>query len=105
MEKQTIYSISNKEDFVCYELGKKEYFFKFLLKLLDEFSIRKPDLYDEEGKLPNIKKYVDFYESYENKDTLIHVIYGFKRVFLLIRTDLREKLVKFMETNADFKSA
>ncbi|MFH0752345.1 MAG: hypothetical protein V1914_01980 [archaeon] len=101
MEKQTVYAISNKENYTCYKLGKKASYYEFLFSLLKTFNAEIPDLYDEKGKLPDIER-KDIQSSYGNDDIEIIEVIGDKRIFLIIKTEQKDKLREFMEKNTEF---
>ena len=102
MEKQKIIGISNRDDYICYNLEKKSSYNEFLFALLKEFNVDIPDLYDDNGKLPDILKEEDSHSDYEGNDIKIIEIIGHKSIFLIIFTDLRDKLNKFMERHSEF---
>lgn len=104
MEKLKILAISNREDYICYTLDKSKFYYNFLMNLLKEFNVKQiPDFYDgETGQLPNIIKITDSHYSFEDDIiSLIHII-GHKKIFLFVKTKLRNKLNKFMESNCKF---
>ena len=101
-KKHILFSVSNKKESVCWELEKGQSFFDLLFKLLDIFKIRKPDLFDAEGNFASINEYIDFHESYGNKEAQIDIVYGNKRIFIIIRTKKRDLLTQFIEDNCDF---
>lgn len=104
MEKLEILAISNKEDYICYTLDKSKFYYTFLMNLLKEFNVKHiPDFYgDENGQLPNTLEIIDSQYSFEDdKISIIHVI-GHKKIFLFIKTDLRDKLNNFMDKNCEF---
>ncbi len=102
MDKQIIYGISNREDFICYIIGKNKGYYDFLFALLKEFNANIPDLYEINGKLPDITKEVDSISYEDNKNISIIEFVGYKKIFLLIKTNQREKLTQFMEKNCIF---
>ncbi len=102
MEKQKILAISNREKYICYKLEKKSSYYDFLFVLLKEFNVKIPDLYDNYGKLPDVLKEEDSHSNYEGNDIEIIEIVGHKSIFLIISTDLKDKLNKFMESNCEF---
>lgn len=102
MEKQKILAISNREKYICYKLEKKSSYYDFLFTLLKEFNVNIPDLYDDYGKLPDVLKEEDSHSNYEGNDIEIIEIIGHKSIFLIISTDLKDKLNKFIESNSEF---
>lgn len=102
MEKQKILAISNRESYICYKLEKTTSYYNFLFLLLKEFKVKIPDLYDEFGKLPDILKEEDSHSHYGDDNVEIIEIIGHKFIFLIVRTNLRYKLNKFMEENSEF---
>ena len=102
MEKQKILAISNREKYICYKLEKNKSYYDFLFSLLKEFNIKIPDLYDDGGKLPDVLKEEDSHSYYENSNVDIIEIIGHKTIFLIVYTDLRDKLNKFIEKNCEF---
>ena len=102
MEKQKILAISNRESYICYKIEKKTSYYDFLFLLLKEFKVKIPDLYDEFGKLPDILKEEDYHSHYGDDNIEIIEIIGHRSIFLIVRTNLRDKLNKFMELNCEF---
>ena len=102
MEPQTIHSISNRETSICYVLEKQSSYYDFLFNLLREFNVRLPDLRGDSGKLPDIMEETDLLMYYENDDIDITEVIGSKKIFLIIKTNLKDKLIKFMEQNCIF---
>ena len=104
MEKLKIYGISNREDYICYTLDKSKFYYNFLMNLLKEFNVEEiPDFYDgDTGQLPNTLEIIDSHHFFEDsKISIIHVI-GYKKIFLFVKTSLRDKLNRFMEKNCIF---
>ena len=103
MEKQKIIGISNREEYICYTLDKNEFYYAFLTNLLKEFDVKHiPDFYDDAGKLSNpISEFDSMFYWDDNSISIIHVI-GYERIFLFVKTNLRDKLNKFMENNCEF---
>ncbi len=102
MQKQIITAISNRDKAICYTIEKNESYFRFLFLLLKDFNLKIPDIYDGSGNLPDINQN-DTYTFYGNKDIDIVEVFGKDRIFLIIETDLRDRLTKFMETNCEFQ--
>lgn len=103
MVKQTIYAISNREKFVCYTLGKDAAYYDFLFSLLKTLNINIPDLYDGmTGKLPDINKEKDECSFYESNDSEVIEVIGAEKIFLIVYTKNKDKLLKFIEKNTEF---
>ena len=105
MEKQTITGISNREMGTWYTLEKKSSFYEFYQSLLEALEVEQlPDLYSSEtGKLPDAKQKEDSYTYWDDPVVQITAIFGANKIFLIIKTDNKEKLQKFMEENTEFK--
>lgn len=105
MEKQKILAISHRENYICYKLEKKSSYYDFLFSLLKEFNIKVPDLYDDNGKLPDVMIQEDDCSYDGNDDINIIEVFGHKCIFLIISTDLQDKLNKFIEKNCVFSKS
>ena len=101
-KKHVLFSVRNKEDRVCWELERNQSFFDLLFKLLDTFKIKKPDLFDAEGNFASIEEYADSYDYFYNEEAQIDIVYGNKRIFLIIRTKKHYLLTQFIEDNCEF---
>ena len=103
MKKQILAKTINEKDYIVYELKKQQSFFNFLLELFDALNIKKPDLYDEHYKLDSINDYLDSIEIYEGDKAEVQIVYGLKKIFLIVKTtELRDNLIKFMKQNCEF---
>lgn len=103
MEKQIVYAISNRKDRVCYEIGKNKSYYEFLLLLLQEFNVKQlPDFYGTDGKLPDATTKVDISFYWEDPNIDFTHFIGANKIFLMIRTEQRDKLRSFMEKNTEF---
>lgn len=102
MEKQKVLGISNREIGICYTLEKKSSFYEFLLSLLKELEVEQvPDLYDG-VKLPNATKEVDSYFYWDDPNVSVTSIIGANKIFLIVKTEQKDKLREFMEKNTEF---
>lgn len=103
MEKQKIQAISHKEESISYKLAKTSDYYSFLTSLLKEFGMEKiPDFYDDKGEMLDASKETDTYSHFKTDEIEINEVIGSDSVFLIIRTNDREKLSKFMEENCTF---
>ncbi|MFH0752331.1 MAG: hypothetical protein V1914_01910 [archaeon] len=103
MEKQKILGLSNRGEIgICYILEKKSSFYEFLLSLLKELKVEQvPDLYDGTD-LPDAKKEVDTYFYWDDPNVSVTSIVATNKIFLIIRTEQKDKLHEFMEKNTEF---
>ena len=92
MKKFKLHAIGNDSDYNHYEFDKKqeviEKFAQIFAKILDIDSYLHYETGDKrEGKKINFEKYTDKYESDSSSDkkAKITVIYGKKRIFLIVR--------------------
>jgi hypothetical protein len=90
----TLYGVKKGKSNVI-TLGKSKDFFKLLSGLLVEVFKIDPSLiscYDDISGNIDMRPFTDFHESFENGNTNISVVYGSKKIFLIVKcTDLQKK--------------
>ncbi len=114
MAKVKLSLLSKEQGFHVLAVEKSHTFFEWMEDFLHRsFGVLDAGKYGtEEGgkgvlKEKNIEDFTDRYESFESKDTRIHVFYGKDNVFMLIQIpqSKREKFVKILEETTEWSKS
>ncbi|MCG2718968.1 MAG: hypothetical protein L6408_09090 [Nanoarchaeota archaeon] len=83
-------------------LEKNASFFSLFPKFLLGCGFKDIHPFDEYEKLPDIEKISGVVKHYNNQEWDIDVIYGEKRIFLIIRSENRESVMKGINNLGQF---